>query len=467
MSEKQAKKPAKKKQLPQFETFKARCPVFSTDPIPEEFKFPLFDLYVKPLKYELAPDPGYVEEKLIPHFEEVVNTLSPVINEILQYVNELDSKIAASADKPATKYKFNYFNADLWRKFTILYTSYLQTKDNLLASRYSILSKRAELLSQINNLAYFLAEHPRYYYINHVHAEQSWKSLEFDYVSSVYVQFSAIKMAIRDIEQQLKFIPHPFHVEEENVEFFKNLISIVSASADPITGYIPRCENTDMFAIFIDSRKSPVNISKGTTLPNEKFNKYLSYMIGKLAPYGSFEKNSREYKAVASLSARYLFEKFMLIENDKINCEKAEKKVWQFTDCPMKDIIAPLTIFNEQLLELKAKEFFKANIVSSAIPGELMSLVFDINPFDIGHKIYKISLSLILLLSKATGRKMEDLQGTEELNRIWGSLFVAAEIPGVFSVFKKFEKWCSILTMPKEFVDAASLPLAFINKKNK
>ena len=461
------KHPSKKdKHTLQIEQFHAQSPVFSKAPIPEEFRFPLFDLYVKPLKYELAPDPGYILERLVPHFEEVVNSLTPVINQLLFSVKDLEEKIKKTAETPPPKYKYNFFNASLWRKFNVLYNVYNETKSNLLASRFSIQSKRAELLSQINNLAYYLAEHPRYYYINHVHAQQTWRSIEFDYISSVYIQFKAVKFALKDIEQQLRFIPHPFSNEEENKNFLRVLITEEACTiSDPITGFIPYCECYEIFSLFIESRRSPIKFSKTLKPKNEKFIKFLTYMLDKLIAFTGFEMKSKEYRVLSSMCIRYLIDFYLFLENETPDCSKVDKKLHEFVDMSIGDIISPFKIFDEETLQQKAFDFFTTNQLISSVVSDIRQIVFYTNPYDIANQIHRVSLSLNFLLTRALHQSVEQVNASEEMKRMWGALLVAADMPGLCAAFKQVEQWTKYIPISKEFVTSLTIPLTFINSK--
>ena len=462
-----AKKHEKKKDdLPVLEPFHAKNPVFTSDPIPENLKFPLFDRYIIPMRYELGPDPGYITNKLVPHFESVVNSLSPIISQLENSVNNLEAVMDNISTQTFPRYKYNYFTQNLWQRFNVLYPLYVEIKANVLASRYSIQSQRLELLTQIVNVAKYLAEHPGYYYINHVHAEQTWRSIEFNYISSVYLQFKVLKLALKDIEITLKFIPHPFINVEETREFLRNLVINQGCGiADPITGYIPHCKCYEMFSVFMDSRRSPVHFSKKDKPQNKQFDRYLNYMVEKLMEFGNFEKNSKESKVIEQLSIRYLFDLYPFIENDSIDGFKVDSLLAEFNSYTMGEIIHPYTIFEEDSLSKSARDFFTQNHITGTVVSDIQSVVFENNPFDIAHRVFRVSLTLNYLLTTYLHLSIEEVNNSQEMNRVWGALLVACDMPGICSAFLKIQNLAHSVTMPKEFLAAISLPLAFINTK--
>ena len=465
-SSNRSKHATKTEDIPVLEPFHAKNPVFSEDPIPENLKFPLFDLYVIPIKYELSPDIGYITDKLVPHFESVVNSLSPIVSLLEKSVSHLEEVVDNITTQTNIKYKYNYFTQNLWRRFNVLFPLYNEIKANVLASRLSIQSQRLELLSQIVNVAKYLAEHPNYYYINKEHAEQTWRSIEFEYISSVYVQFKALKLALKDIETILKFIPHPFSNHEETKQFLRNLVMNQGCGiVDPITGYIPYCKCYEMFSVFLDSRRSPIHLSKKDKPTNKQFEKYLNYIVEKLIEFGGFEPKSKESQVITQLSSRYLFDFYLFIENENYDGFKVDSILSEFNSYSLGDIISPYTIFDEESLSKSAFDFFTQNHITGSVVSDIQTIVFENNPYDIANRVYRVSLTLNYLLTTYLHLSIEEVNNSQEMNRVWGALMVACDMPGLSSAFLKVQIWAHYLLMPKEFLASISLPLAFINKK--
>lgn len=463
MSKKKSKKPT----LPPNEMFHAQHPVYSTDPIPQEFKFPLFDQYVIPLKHELAADPIFLKEKLVPFYEDIVNELTPVIAQIQTDIHKLEKKITSKDMDDSTKYKFNYINADLWRKFNTLLQEFNKLKNNLLVSRLSIMEKRVELLMKINNLALYLAEHPKYYYINYIHANQTWRSLEFNYLSSVYLQFRATKLAIRDIEQQLHFLPHPFSNSEENQTMFKNLIKDSIQTIDPLTGYVPASETYDYFYFFINSRHSPVRLPKNQEWKSSYFSKVFSLMIEKLSEFGEIIPDTPEFKILQAFSARYIFEVFCMVDRKGYKCEKAENYYLSNSTKSVSDIVSIDGLFTDQELKMTPTSLFKSISLISGLIDVCMTTLFESNPIDVLLHIQRANLALMVVLSNRTKKSPEILVDSPELKAFWELLLCASQAPGICGSFKFAEQWLDLPVVPDEFKKCIKIPLSLINLRSK
>ena len=443
--------------------FHAKLPHYSNDPIPEEFKFPSFDLYVRPIKYELAPDPIFLNERLVPYYEDIVNQLTPVINQLLSDIHTLEQKITHKLDEQPIRYKFNFLNADLWRKFNTLLGEFNKIKNNLLVSRLSIMERRVELLMRINNLATYLAEHPKYFYINIIHVNQSWKSLEFDYLSSLYLQFKAIKLSIRDIEQQLPFIPHPFSKPEENVDMFNHLIQDAIQTVDPLTGYIPASDTYDTFYFFLTSRHSPVRFPKNYDWKPINYTKSFNYIMQKLTEFSNIQPNTQEYQILQSYTSTYIFEMLCLIDRNNSKCQKLDNAFYKNSLKPVKKVIKNPSYLSPDEQEMTPPQLFKSITMLSGLIGECITATFESNPVDVLFHIQKANLALILELLRRTKKSMEDLKISQELKSFWELLLSATQSSGICSTIKFTEQWLNIQSVPDEFKSAAKVPLELIN----
>jgi len=455
-----------KKPLP--EPFRAKNPKFSLDPIPAEFLKEEIMEFIVELPIEGYPDFTYINQVLVPHFEETYNEITPAILEISDLITEVRNLIKSSPIRRTSlnlQVKESYLNAIPYRRFRVIYPIFTSIRTSLNATRLSLLTRRYEILQSIQNLCKYLAEHPRYVHINQQHALQSWRAIEFDYMPEVFCQYRAYKNVLDDISIQLSFIPQPFSNVEVNKSFVKKMINAHLKLRDPDTHYVPYTDEFQVLTRFLLSNSSPLQIRSMKHLNDQQLPSALDQSHNELVQWLSLNsaKSRNQKEVIKSILVRLLFERYSLYETPRgMASESLQKRLSQLTTCTMMELGIGEDKVPQEFLGHPPSELFSKSPILAGTCSDLLSCLFMTDPIDAAYIVHKTNLKIAALLANVKNEGISQSLRFDDLFALWKAALIASQIPEPDQLFRWISRWKRLETMPPKFVESCRIPRAVI-----
>lgn len=440
--------------------FKAKNPVFSTDPIPSDLLFEGYESYVEPIHCISTPNSDCVIEKLVPHFELAVNMLNEAIDQYESDSQKVQEKIqqnlmATHDELP----ELNIFTEKLWRKTKVLYPDYYQSLKAMYTARISLIAKRIVILTKLKNLSEYLASHPNYYFIKIKNSLRSLKSLEYQYFPLICKQYHAHRSVINELRLELNEIAEPFPNLVSNSKLLNKMLDGCIMFQDPETKYLPSTDEISMFELFLKSSSAPLDIK---ALQNCSFETSLQTLYNTLCAYLNIEDEETERKDVLrNVCIRVLFNLLMPDDKDRPKGSKAlQLKIYNSRTKSFKE----LGFIDSPFCDKTPSQFSTENIIFRNAIDNLIMCHFSINPLDSAFLLHKIELQLTGILATISSENLDEAKQFDDIFFMWKALFIASQLPEIEVIFELISKWKKLDFYPNTFLNSCRIPKLVLEK---
>jgi hypothetical protein len=436
-------------------------PVFTTDPLPSDLNFEELSRCVTRIDYGAYPDPEFVCDTLVPHFEASVSMLKSAV---IQYTQALKEVQAALRDPPnLLRFPRTFLNSATYRKLRVIAPIYQRHSDALLRVRLSLITRRLSILRNLLKVAEHLSLHPRYLYLNVHYANQPLHLFEFQCMPDVLARSHACRQYVEQLEARLQMVAAPFESREAGLALIRRLIDVNLGLLDPSTNYLPESPEYLIFAHFLASPQSPVRVHYGQLANDSDVVMALQQMVADLAAFVNLLPGSvQRMQVLRGCCARFLFDECLAFDSPTTRYEKLERWLATLAHKEIRSLGVLETQLPEDSLDKTAIELFAESAILQDLPQELLTLHFLNNPIDILYRIHKIELALAAFLAEETSESIRRVKTFDNMFVGWKLLFIAAQIPDPQRIFEFVGKWKKLDCVPHAFVVAYKVPHAVL-----
>jgi hypothetical protein len=432
-------------------------PVFSTDPIPPALLPSEISVFVSPIDIGVQPDPDYIAQSLLPHFKSALAKLRSTLADDAKASDDFQQEIRQSVSPD--KYKINFVNRDLYRKWRVIAPEFERARQALFRTRLSLLSTRKVTIENLIKLAEFLIVQPRSVYINYHYVTQPFKILELQCLNDVMTRYSCYHQSVTCLELQLQIISTPFDSREANLALLRRLIDESIAKFDPETSYLPETEEYRLFAEFLLSAASPYRLptmklfAKGDLLTmHDQLVRSISGYVGLLA--GHLE----HVHALKQMCVRFLFDFYGIGGERSLESEKVERYIHTLATATVSQLDLGDAVVADEFLHWTAADVAAVHPILASAAQDLVFSHFLNNPLDLLSHIRAIEGQLVRFVAEGTGRPEPSVRTFDALFAAWKLLFVVAQIPDPQRVFDFIAAWKKLDFVPNAFVAASKVP---------